>query len=263
MFVALARSAGIPARAVNGYAFTQNDSMRPLSLVRDILHAWPEYWDETTGRWIAVDPTWENTTGGVDYFSRLDFNHLVFAIHGQSSEKPYPAGVYKFAGQESKDIHVEFVTSLPVYQNTFASDFKINPTMVFGLKNAYTIVLKNTSLHAVYAIPYSVIVSSSKGEAKELTGKLTLAPLATIEIPVQLPQGDLFSSSKTQIQVTIANQTFTHDLNIKSTIENNLPLLAASSVVGICLAIIAFITWRLLVPRQKRKSPVRRESKKS
>ncbi|MDP3733056.1 MAG: transglutaminase-like domain-containing protein, partial [Candidatus Daviesbacteria bacterium] len=68
LFIAMARAAGIPTRELNGYAYTANPKLRPLSLNKDILHAWPEYWDEKKG-WTMVDPTWENTTGGVDFFS--------------------------------------------------------------------------------------------------------------------------------------------------------------------------------------------------
>src|SRR5690606_27458932 len=65
-FITLARAAGIPAREINGYAYTQNTTLRPLSLVPETLHAWPEYYDYESKQWIPVDPTWEHTTGGSD-----------------------------------------------------------------------------------------------------------------------------------------------------------------------------------------------------
>ncbi len=68
LFVTLSRAAGIPTRAVEGYAYTGNSKLRPLSLVADVLHAWPEYYDRVLKTWIMVDPTWGNTTGGMDYF---------------------------------------------------------------------------------------------------------------------------------------------------------------------------------------------------
>ncbi|GAI19887.1 unnamed protein product, partial [marine sediment metagenome] len=46
LFIALCRAAGIPVREVNGYAHTNNPKLRPLSLTLDVLHAWPEYYDE-------------------------------------------------------------------------------------------------------------------------------------------------------------------------------------------------------------------------
>lgn len=88
LFIALARAAGVPARELDGFAYTQNQTLRPLSLAKDLLHAWPEYWDLEQG-WVMVDPTWENTSGGVDYFHKFDLNHLVLAIKGSSSQSPY------------------------------------------------------------------------------------------------------------------------------------------------------------------------------
>ena len=107
LFITLARAKGIPARSVEGYAFTQNSKVRPLSLVNDILHAWPEYYDKNTKKWIMIDPTWGNTTKGMDYFDTLDFAHVAFAIKGVDSEYPIPAGGYKF-NKESKDVVVSF-----------------------------------------------------------------------------------------------------------------------------------------------------------
>lgn len=102
LFIALARAAGIPARELDGYAYTTNSKLKPRTLAgsgdsdkSDILHAWAEYWNTETSSWVQVDPTWGSTTGGVDYFNKLDMNHFVFVIKGISSSEPYPAGSYK------------------------------------------------------------------------------------------------------------------------------------------------------------------------
>jgi len=87
VFVTMARSAGIPAREVVGYAYTTNTSIRPLSLQNTYLHAWAQYFDNSAG-WVDVDPTWQSTTGGVDYFSQFDLNHLVIGFMGDSSAQP-------------------------------------------------------------------------------------------------------------------------------------------------------------------------------
>lgn len=108
LFIAIARAAGIPAREVNGYAYTENPQIQPISLVADVLHAWPEYWDEKTKVWIPVDPTWGSTTGGIDFFSKLDLRHFAFVIHGENSTKPYPPGSYKLGANPQKDVFVTF-----------------------------------------------------------------------------------------------------------------------------------------------------------
>ena len=112
LFVSLSRAAGIPAREINGFAYTTNVELKPLGLVTDILHAWPEFWDETKKAWIPVDPTWGKTTGGIDYFSKTDLNHFTFAIHGEDDEEPYPAGSYKTVDDFGKDVQVVFAQKL-------------------------------------------------------------------------------------------------------------------------------------------------------
>ena len=110
LFIALAREKGIFAREIQGYGFTQDEKLRPLTLISDILHAWPEYYDEEKKIWIPVDPTWEDTSG-IDYFSSFDLNHITFVIHGKDPYYPISAGMYKL--EDSSDIIIKPVAQLP------------------------------------------------------------------------------------------------------------------------------------------------------
>ncbi|MDD2224862.1 MAG: transglutaminase-like domain-containing protein [Candidatus Shapirobacteria bacterium] len=109
LFVTLARAKGIPAREVEGFAYTNNSKIKPINANADILHAWPQYYDQDKQSWVSVDPTWEKTTNGVDFFKDLDPNHFVFVFHGLDSEKPLPPGGYK-NNHNVKTIEVEFAT---------------------------------------------------------------------------------------------------------------------------------------------------------
>lgn len=124
LFVTIARAANIPSRAVEGYAYTQDSRLRPLSLVQDILHAWPEYYDEKRKEWVMVDPTWGNTTNGIDYFNSLDFSHITFVKKGLESTYPIPAGGYK-VDPNSKDVKVSFIKPEEFIANT-SSDLEFN-----------------------------------------------------------------------------------------------------------------------------------------
>ncbi len=106
LFITLSRAAGIPTREVNGFAYSDNTKVQPLSLISDVLHSWPEYWDRERELWIPVDPTWEQTTGGQDFFSTFDLRHVAFVIHGQDDTKPYPAGSYNSKDNPQKDVFV-------------------------------------------------------------------------------------------------------------------------------------------------------------
>ncbi len=111
-FVALSRALNIPSREINGYAYTTNTALRPLAQETDILHAWPEFYDSANNSWIQVDPTWGNTTGGIDYFHQLDFSHITFVRHGLEPTYPLPAGVYKDS-LDQKYIQVEVASDFP------------------------------------------------------------------------------------------------------------------------------------------------------
>lgn len=121
LFIAMSRAAGIPARELNGYAYTSDNVLKPLSIEftsSDVLHSWPEFYDPFYG-WVAIDPTWGSTTNGLDYFSRLDSNHFVFVVKGLYSETPLPAGAYKVDDETEGDVVVGFANVgdlLPEYQ---------------------------------------------------------------------------------------------------------------------------------------------------
>ena len=140
LFVALARSAGIPAREVDGYAYAKEGALTPIAqagTTGDFLHSWAQYYDPKLG-WVAVDPTWGKTSG-LDYFSKLDNNHLAFSIKGVDSESPLPAGAYKL---DSTEKHVtitfpedEFFRSTSDYnlENLPRKGFDtIRPIIIFG-----------------------------------------------------------------------------------------------------------------------------------
>jgi transglutaminase-like putative cysteine protease len=110
LFVALAREHGFYTREIEGYGFSSDLRLRPLSLVSDVLHAWVEYFDEKSQKWIPVDPTWQDTSK-IDYFSSFDVNHIVFSIHGKSDSNPPAAGMYKI--ENTKDISITPVSASP------------------------------------------------------------------------------------------------------------------------------------------------------
>ncbi len=109
LFITLARAKGIPAREVQGFAYTNNSKIKPVNINADVLHAWPQYYDFDKQAWISIDPTWEKTTNGVDYFKDLDPNHFAFVFHGLDSENPVPPGGYK-NNHNIKTVKVEFAT---------------------------------------------------------------------------------------------------------------------------------------------------------
>ncbi|MFA6250502.1 MAG: transglutaminase domain-containing protein [Candidatus Shapirobacteria bacterium] len=132
LFISIARAANIPSRELEGYAFTNNLKIKPINENGDILHAWPQYYDKYSQSWKSIDPTWGKTTNGIDYFTDLDLNHLVFVIHGSSSDYPVVPGSYKEKA-ETKTVFVETAKQSlsPTYQTLLVTSTK--PTRLFGI----------------------------------------------------------------------------------------------------------------------------------
>ncbi len=94
LFISITRASSIPSREIEGFIYTQNSLLQPQNLTSDILHAWPQFWNQEKNRWQQVDPTWQSTTKGDDYFNSIDLNRVILVFHGLSSLNPPPPGSY-------------------------------------------------------------------------------------------------------------------------------------------------------------------------
>ncbi len=273
-FIALARASGIPARRLAGYAHTENSVLRPLSLVEDVLHAWPEYYDQDRQLWVPIDPTWGNTTGGINYFDQLDLNHIVFAINGYSSETPYPAGSYKLADTQSKDVSVIFGS---LHQPTAADfEFELQPQKFFGLiswPGLYTLELTNRTGVAWYDIAIELDPSQPEVELDQALIKVPrLLPFQTQTYVFKASTNQNVATLPTPIQLRVSyanDQTITNQAREKLN-PVNLDLVAgghffqilsqpwAAITVGAGCLVGTLLTGSLLVYRRSRQRVVRR-----
>ncbi len=201
LFVAIARSAGIPAREVNGYAYTQNSKQRPLSLIQDILHAWPEYYDYDKKTWVMIDPTWGNTTGGVDYFEVLDFDHFAFAIKGIQDDYPVPAGGYKFEdNKDKKDVSISFDGNIPEVIQSIDVDTNFKDPIFTVLPIRGRLVFINTG--SVLIDSQEIVVVSEDLNPSEQKIKInSIPPFGKEEIEISF--NSIFSFSKKDARISI------------------------------------------------------------
>ena len=256
LFITLARASGIPAREVDGYAYTQNTKQRPLSLSRDVLHAWPEYYDRNTKQWIMVDPTWGNTTKGVDYFHTFDFDHVAFAIKGISSVYPMPAGAYKFEGEEDKkDVIVTFANDFPEKKNEIEVEVNAPKSWSSFFPLIVPVVLKNKSGFSLSQT--QVVVSSDDLSPREQT-------ISFADVP---PFGELVKTASFQKTSFLTNKTVRFTIAVNGKITQRTVFLSPFSfkvlpvvviVGGVFIAILSivipFITGKrrnLFIFRQK------------
>lgn len=233
LFIALARAANIPARELDGYAHTANPTLRPLSLTKDVLHAWPEYWDEAYG-WVMVDPTWENTTGGVDYFNKLDLNHFVFVIKGSSSQLPTPAGSYKYFDQDSQDVKISLTDK--DFLGKPQIDVQLDlPIISAGFPTKMTVKIVNSGNAVFPAAPLSV----NSQNLNLLNTQQNLGPVPafgtatfTFDIRTKSP----FDKFDDTITVLVGSQKFSKDISVKPFfLFPNLPIMIAGAILGMGL----------------------------
>jgi transglutaminase-like putative cysteine protease len=146
LFIALCRAAGIPARELAGYAYTDNPKLKELAEKNDLLHSWPEYYDRQKREWVMVDPTWEHTSGGLDFFNKFDMAHFVLVIHGKSDTLPFSPGAYKNEGSSEKQILISLGEDGAVKMPQAFSVVKLKPRNIFSLKkNLIEVEMKNDS----------------------------------------------------------------------------------------------------------------------
>lgn len=230
-FIAIARAAGIPAREINGFAYSENRELQPLSLVSDVLHAWPEYWSNSKSNWIPVDPTWGSTTGR-DFFNEFDLKHFTFVIHGEDPEKPYAAGSYKSPSDPKKDV---FVTpgSLPGKRGI---DIEIKPSGVRGglFKSQITFRLTNRGATAPYDVNTEIFFDGNRVASNYIEG---IPPYGFTESRVSIPIGFLAKDTPSEILVKSYGSEFRFPINKKVFIVNQLVALSLILAVVIILVL--------------------------
>ncbi len=290
LFIALARVNNIPARRATGYAHSNDPILQPLSLVTDVLHAWPEYYNQENNSWTPIDPTWGSTMKGVDYFHQFDLKHIVFAYNGRSSRLPLAAGNYKLPNQESKDLAIEFGEKFP---NTEASfEIVLEPKKILGfikMPSWYELVLINTTGSAWYNNQLRIHSKNNQVESYPSEQTLTLLPWETKNVSLQVFNGNNLLPQEDEIVVELTNKDSVAQkkFSIKTIkpVTNNIsefitqltrddhqqqslfPINLSQEQAYLLLGIFAFVftvtTGGILVFGRRRQSLVRRESEES
>ncbi len=241
LFIALSRAAGIPARAIDGFAFTQNSKQRPVSKVMDILHTWPEYYDKALQTWIMVDPTWGNTTGGIDYFYTLDFDHVAFVIKGTSSDFPIPAGGYKTKEYESvKDVELTFIPPFEEEPPT------INVSAVFPEENisGFTIngqmLIKNNSGVTIPSQEINIINPTFLPSEQKITTE-TIPPYGTLSIPLSFKSISFLTKSTSLITMHIGEHKLTKTVETIPIFKTIIGIIGGVTIAGCTIILLILI----------------------
>lgn len=234
-FIALSRKIGIPAREINGYGVTDNPKIQPLSLVADILHSWPEYWNSDTKTWTPIDPTWASTTKGGDYFSTFDLKHIAFVIHGTSDELPLPPGSYKLEGNSQKDVYVN-TSSLPTNLTEKSSMSFYKKTNIFGY-NTYFLKLKNIGSSAIYMPKLTIKIDNLVVDDRQVH---VVLPYGIYEVEVKVP---------TDISSGILTSSFLGLEESSDYVRFSNQIILRNSIAFIFLVLVCFLFYKKRVRR--------------
>lgn len=241
LFIAIARAAGIPAREVNGYAYTENPEIEPLSLVADVLHAWPEYWDSARNVWVPVDPTWGSTTGGVDFFSKLDLRHFTFVNHGVDSEIPYPPGSYKLGANPQKDVFVNFGKLYEPRSSIPQTEVNISSYLLYRVPMV-TVSIYNPGPVMLHDLPVQILFDNTQASIQSIS----IPPFATEKLSVKVPVGVFGISTPANITVILdGEQTTVPSPKSAIVVIHTLILVSLS---GVFLFIFLYRWGKLKVP---------------
>src|SRR5258706_1152709 len=233
LFIALARAAGIPAREINGYAYTENKELQPLSLVNDVLHAWPESYDKDKGAWIPVDPTW-GATSGVDYFNKLDLRHFAFVVHGVSDHEPYPPGSYKLGVNPQKDVYVSF-GELPAERNS-TPQITINAIRNLPfLDSIYSIKVYNPGPSSIDSF-YPTVLFDNKEHSRDFVQ--ILPPYGTYTSQIIVPFSLLGKNTPDSVKVVVNESQVELTTNKVQVVTNSLLALFVTLIAIVVLVMI-------------------------
>jgi transglutaminase-like putative cysteine protease len=252
LFIALARSAGIPAREVNGYAYAKNPEERPISLYKDILHAWPEYYDDIQKTWVMIDPTWGNTTGGVDYFFNLDVDHFAFVRKGISSTYPVPAGGYKLSeNTNQKDVTIKLdSTFTPQDDLELVSEFNSRAFSASPINGKAKIVNTGNSMIENKSL---IVTTGFLTPLNQTTKILSIPPFGYIDVSISFDKLPFLTKKADTITIQVDNKTSSVNIQIAPYYLGDKIILGGIVLVifTIIISITIYLSRRLFVPRQK------------
>ncbi len=247
LFIAIARAAKIPAREINGFAYTENPKIQPLSLVSDILHSWPEYWDAKEKTWVSIDPTWGSTTGGIDFFNKLDLRHFAFVIHGLDSQKPYPPGSYKLGPNPQKDVFVNF-GQLPVERGPKIKIVSEVEKFIPFTSQKILVTIENTGVAAAYNLNPQVFFDDHLVETKNIQA---LPPYGKFSFTVKVPFSFLGRNTPHLIKITAQDEKLEIQSAKVEVIIYNLALIFLISLILTLVILIKLGKIKVLLFRKK------------
>lgn len=200
--IAIARAAGIPARALYGWGYYEEENLRG--------HAWLEYYLPNVG-WVPADPTWAETSG--NYFAKLDPIHLTRNVRGVFSSESWE-NIYYYGSKPDS-------TETENIQNISSSE-------------AAQLYLTAAQYHLSTASQLMEGVENSELQSKlaKAQGEISAAQGATAESEIILRAKNAINYSDEVVQVLGKPPETAPLFNLQASLFFLAAVLAASAVAG-------------------------------
>ncbi len=192
--------------------------------------------------WVQIDPTWENTTKGVDYFNSFDLNHIAFVLKGRSSLTPYPAGAYKGIDENTRDVVVNFISHEPKILANLNTTVDVPESHMAGSELNWKIQIKNTgNTGYVGKIVQNTQLNRNKQE-KEIP--INIAPYGDITVRQNGIVSDFQEKGTAYISVKVGDQYTSKEVEILPFYQHSVTLIGFTYLIGV--PAIALISYKVL-----------------
>ena len=190
-----------------------------------------------------IDPTWENTTGGIDYFNVFDFDHLAFVIKGENSQYPVPAGGYKIPGNENiKDVDVSISKTYGLNSPVLTVSADFSKKYLAGFPIEGEIVLENLS--GVLSPNQTIRVTAD--EFKPLSQNLyfdKIPPFGKKIVAVKFKPESVLTNKTGNIKIQIGKETIEVKIFV-SPFYKNIYFILGGIIIGSAFTIISIIAYK-------------------
>jgi hypothetical protein len=173
----------------------------------------------------------------------MDFNHLVFVIHGEKPDYPIPAGGYK-NGQKSKDIVFDPISGIEFPSPILTSSFD---------KQEGDNVLINISNGSGVSF-YGEVVSEENNLLEKSTSWVNIPPFSHQKIYLKIKKQPFIAKIDSQVIIHVNGSR----LETGFTLGSSTSKAFVYSGIGGILAIIAIYTGYLYLRRRKQKTSIYR-----
>ncbi len=206
LFVTLARADGIPARMLAGYGDPPTVNVNPLP--SNILHAWAQFFDPSYG-WVSVDPTWQSTSGGLDFFGNVGSTHFIIARYGESSINPPLILSFVKEKNPQNNIDIEATSNSFNPNPNFTPSVTNAPNLISGITNELKLRIDNTGNQVLRGVSISI---NSQNKNLQI-GKIDLSNEAIfpgeseyVYIPIKM--GSFFANGSETVQINVSFESY-------------------------------------------------------